>query len=85
MKKEEEGRKKGLRRNFNKKIREEKSSTSETDSLTETSWGSKEEYDLGISGEQDPVDPRKNKSVFRSHFDLINDKLQKLRIRQKKQ
>ena len=52
----------------------------ETDSMrSDTSWESANLYDLDEEGEQEPDGNLK----FRSHFDLINTKMQTLRIRQK--
>ena len=40
---------------------------------------------MEAQGESKPDNPRENHKSFRTHFDLITEKLQTLRVRQKKQ
>ena len=60
-------------------------SETESDMSGVSSWLSADVHDAEKDGEQEPEDSVGVKKTFRSHFDVINLKLQQLRVRQKKQ
>ena len=77
----------GLRTKIQKTIDKDgnKSDDSATSELSETSWESAETYDWVRKGEGRVENKNMVKKTFRTHFDIINSKLQTLRVRQKAQ
>ena len=62
------------------------SDDSSSDNSLNTSMESIELIDQdGLAHRREPYSDKKLKTKFRSHFDLVNAKLQKVRVRQKQQ
>ena len=80
---QERGLRPQMRRTIDKMY--DKSDESATSELSETSWESAETYDWVRKGPGEAQDKNKVKKTFRTNFDLINTKLQTLRVRQKAQ